>query len=76
MGCYVMYRVPRQVLQSLVFVFSFIRPYKVLLFGYFRPKRSYKVLLEINKLRKSAFSDFFCKISRMQNSSTSMVIVN
>ena len=31
-------RVPKQVLQSLIFVFPFVRPYKVLYLGYFHPK--------------------------------------
>ena len=32
------HRVPTQVLQSLIFVFPFVRPYKVLFLGYFPPR--------------------------------------
>ena len=42
------YRVPKQVLQSLVFSYSYVTYCKVfqsLILGYFLPKRSYKVLL-------------------------------
>ena len=47
------YRVPTQVLQSLIFVFPFVRPYKVLFFGYFHPEGLIK--------------SYFCYKSKFQN---------
>ena len=42
-------RVPTQVLHGLIFVFPFVRPYKVLFLGYFHPKGPIKSFFFIVK---------------------------